>query len=66
MCACVCARVRVSGGPDAQVLQELALAERLGERLHLRGVDGPATHRVRVRPAAAAHQWAVVGTNRLV
>jgi hypothetical protein len=30
---------------DAQFLQELALAERLGERLHLRGGDGPAAHR---------------------
>ena len=29
-------------GRDAQVLQELALAERLRERLHLRGVDEPA------------------------
>jgi hypothetical protein len=29
---------------DAQVLQELALAERLGERLHLRPGDGPAAH----------------------
>jgi hypothetical protein len=37
-------------GADAQFLQELALAERLGERLHLRGEDGSAAHRARVRP----------------
>ncbi len=48
---------------DAQLHQELALAERLGERRHLRGVDGPAVHRARVRPAPAAHRWADVGPN---
>ncbi len=43
------------GGRDAQVLQELARAERLGERLHLRGGNVPAMHCVCVRPAPAAH-----------
>jgi hypothetical protein len=37
---------------DAQFLQELAPAERLGERLHLRVDDEPASHRARV-PARA-------------
>jgi hypothetical protein len=45
-CLCVC--VRLSGG--AQFVQELALADPLGERLHLRGGDVPAAHRARVRP----------------
>ncbi len=45
----VCIRRRAR---DAQFLQELALAEPLGERLHLRGEDGPAAHRARV-PARA-------------
>ncbi len=48
---------------DAQPLQELALAERLGERLHLCGADFPAAHRACVRPAPAARQWADVGSN---
>ena len=43
----VCIRRRAR---DAQALQELALAERLGERPHLRGGDEPAAHRARVRP----------------
>ncbi len=47
---------------DAQGLQELALAERLGERLHLREGDGPVAHRVRVA-APAAQQWADTGSN---
>jgi hypothetical protein len=38
-------------GNGAQGLQELALAERLGERPHLRAEDGPAVHRaVRAAP----------------
>jgi hypothetical protein len=48
---------------DAQFPQELALAEPLGERIHLRGADGPAAHRARVRPAPAAQRWADVGPN---
>ncbi len=48
---------------DAQELQEFALAERLGERLHLSVVDIPAAHRARVRPAPAARQWADVRSN---
>jgi hypothetical protein len=49
---------------DAQFLQELAPAERLGERLHLRGVDGPAAHRARVRPAPTAQPMGRRGDER--
>ncbi len=52
-----------AAGANAQGLQELALAEPLGERLHLRGGDDPAAHHVRVRPAPAAQRWTEVGTN---
>jgi hypothetical protein len=75
VCVCVCAhmhtcmrvflraRVCIRQRRDAQVLQELALAEPLGERLHLRGVDGPAAQRARMRPAPAAKQWTDVDSN---
>jgi hypothetical protein len=59
-------RRRLSGGRDAQGLQELALAERLGERLHLRGVDVPASHGVRVRlrpPRDNGQPWGRTGRN---
>jgi hypothetical protein len=49
---------------DAQGLQELAPAEPLGERLHLRGADAPAVHRVRVRPAPAAQPMGGRGDER--
>jgi hypothetical protein len=48
-------RARRRRARDAQFLQELAPAEPLGERLHLRAEDVPAVHRARVRPALAAH-----------
>jgi hypothetical protein len=47
---------RRRAGADAQVLQELAPAEPLGERLHLREVDGPAARRARAAAPAARHR----------
>jgi hypothetical protein len=48
---------------DAQLLQALALAERLGERPQLRVEDGPAAHRARVRPRPPRTDGKTWGSN---
>jgi hypothetical protein len=48
---------------DAQFLQELALAEPRGERLHLRGGDAPAAHHARVRPRPPHNNGQMLGSN---